>query len=287
MVNRYIALGAIIGDICGSKYEFNNYQPGEMVTYFDGCWVTDDTVHTLAAMVACIYAKRRVSQDDHKTFCLALGEGMHKALAKMYKLYPNVSYGAGFRQVAKEGLRPYNSYGNGAAMRVSPVAFIARNEQEVLDYAKAVTEVTHNHPEGIKGAQAVALACYMARAGQNKNDILQAMDGFYEIPEYNTLLGNYSFDETCQGTVPQALSCFFKADTFAETVRKSIILGGDTDTIAAIACSIAAIYYPVPTFFGQSLRPFLDGTMRSIITKFYSIIDDRTMYKCQNKLFED
>lgn len=287
MFNVYAPFGAIIGDICGSRYEFDNYKADHEIQPFKGCWITDDSIHTLATMMACIYAKKNFDKNkQYGSFKFALEVGMQRALLKMYELYPNVSYGEGFRAWAKgDDHSPYMSFGNGAAMRVSPVAYIADTEAEVLDFAKAVAEPTHNHPEGIKGAQATALAVWMAMRQYTNEEIYERVKQFYDIPEYIDLLGNYHFDESCQGTVPQALSTFFASENFVDCLHKSIKVGGDTDTLAAIACSIASAKYIVPAWYGKMCSKFLDGTMRKIITKFYGIVNSKLLQSYKDVLF--
>lgn len=289
MFNIYGPFGAIIGDICGSRYEFHNYKGDHDIKLYEGCWVTDDTIHTLATMMACVYAKKLYDKNtEYDKFVFALKSGMKKALLKLYELYPNVSYGEMFREWAKgDDHSPYNSYGNGAAMRVSPVAYIADTEQEVLDFAKAVTIPTHNHLQAIKGAKATALATWMGLQGYSKQEIYDKMTDYYEIPNYQDLIGVYKFDETCQGTVPQALSVFFGSDSFTDCLLNSIRVGGDTDTLAAIACSVASGSYIIPVFCSKACQKFLDGTMRKIIKSFYGVVNSRTLSSYKEVLFED
>lgn len=289
MFNIYAPFGAIIGDICGSRYEFKNYKGDHEIKLYEGCWVTDDTIHTLATMMACVYAKKHFDKNEqYASFVLALKVGMKRALLKLYELYPNVSYGDMFREWASgDDHRPYGSYGNGAAMRVSPVAYIADNEKEVLDFAKAVTVPTHNHKEAIKGAQATALATWMGLKGYSKQEIYDRITEYYDIPDYRDLIGVYRFDETCQGTVPQALSVFFGSDNFVDCLLNSIRVGGDTDTLAAITCSVASAYHTVPVFCSKPCQKFLDGTMRKIITQFYGIVNSLMLNSYQYVLFEN
>lgn len=288
MYNKYIAFGPIIGDICGSRYEFNNYKGDHDIKLFDGCWVTDDTVHTLATMGACIYAKQHQHDNTtNKEFIALLQKGMRHMLIDLYKRYPNMSYGSMFRDWAEgKDHKPYGSYGNGAAMRVSPVAYIAECEEKVLEYAEAVTVVTHNTAEAVHYAQMVALSVWYALQGYSKDDIYNRING-KELPQYSEMLGHYYFDESCQGTVPMAMSTFFESNNFIDCVIKSIQIGGDTDTLAAIACSVAGAYYRVPPMMGKDCSKFLDSTMRKIIKNFYAISNIPYMNRFSKEMFNE
>ena len=162
--------------------------------------------------------------------------------------------------------QPYHSFGNGAAMRVSPAGFAARDAEEALFLAEAVTAVTHNHPEGIKGAKATAAAIYMARTGADRREIKEYIERNYYPLDFsiNGIRDSYRFNETCQETVPQAIECFLEATSFEDAIRTAISLGGDSDTIAAITGAIAEAYYGVPDWMRAQALSYLDGRLRAV-----------------------
>lgn len=226
-------LGAMIGDIVGSIYEFHNHRSKEFELFNKDCFFTDDSVMTAAVASALIYNTDVVDS------------------LKFYgKIYPTAGYGCSFRKwLFVGGRKPYYSYGNGSAMRVSSVGWMANAEKEVKKISKKVTAVTHNHPEGIKGAEATAMAIFMARKGHKKAEIKQRMLEYYpEIAnmDYKQLVKSYRFNETCQNTVPQAIYCFLISDSFEDCLRTSVSIGGDTDTLCAISCAIAEAFYGIP-----------------------------------------
>jgi ADP-ribosylglycohydrolase len=253
-------LGAIAGDVIGSLYEFNNvdksdYQSFEL--FSNESDFTDDTVLTVA------------------TADWILGKG---DLAKKYKsycnAYPGRGYGARFRDWAdSKSNKPYNSFGNGSAMRVSPVSLAYNNIEDVLFYAKSSAEVTHNHPEGIKGAQAAAAAGFLARCGKDKKYIKKYIENQFEYnldEPIESIIKYYGFDESCRGTVPQAIRVFLESENFEDSIRKAIYLGGDSDTVACIAGGIAENFFGgVPQEIRERLFKILDPGLISIIEKFY------------------
>ena len=250
-------LGAIAGDIIGSIYERNNIKQ-EDFELFSGRMsrFTDDTVLTCAVAVSIL------SKAPYE-----------ESLALYYQLYPARGYGAMFGEWARKPQRaPYNSFGNGSAMRVSPVAWAFDTIQEVLDEAKKCAEVTHNHPEGIKGAQSVASAIFMARTGKSKEEIKKIIeDTFAYILNFDLdeLKKNYTFDVTCQGSVPQAIFCFLISKDFEDAIRKAVSIGGDSDTIACITGSIAEAFYGgVPEHIKNEVYLRLDDRLKIIVEEF-------------------
>lgn len=222
-------IGAIAGDIIGSKYEFNNISTTDFELFRIENTFTDDTVLTVATADALM-----TDQDYLRKY------------QWYYFEYPNRGWGGMFNALASTGnLRPYESYGNGSAMRVSPVAWYCNTLDETIIEAKRTAEVTHNHPEGIKGAQAVAIAMYMARTGASKEEIKNAIQNTYAMYDLTPKYSEYpkGFDETCQGTVALSLAIFFETGSWEEAVRVSIANGGDVDTIACIVGGIAEAYY--------------------------------------------
>ena len=258
-------LGAIIGDIAGSIYEFNNIKSEDFPMLEDKCFFTDDSVMTVAVAEALMNGRR----DPEKTATC-----MIKAMKKYGKAFPNAGYGARFSAwLGNHDPKPYGSYGNGSAMRVSPVAWYFHSLEKVEKFAEISAKVSHDHPEGIKGAKAVAVAVFMARNGRDKDYIKRYMELKYHYDfsrALDEIRPNYHFDETCQGTVPVALEAFFEADSFEDTIRKAISVGGDSDTVAAIAGSIAEAFYPIPKEMAERAKSFLDKKLLNALAKWDS-----------------
>jgi len=251
-------LGAIIGDIVGSVYEFNNIRRKDFEPLFHpSCFFTDDTVLTIALADAIL--SNRSYQD---------------LMREYYIQYPDRGYGYMFNQWAQSpNPMPYNSWGNGAAMRISPVGFAYSTLEEVLAKAKAYTEITHNHAEGIKGGQATAAAIFLARQGKSKEDIkTYIMDTFgYDLsPSYAETHANYTnHSGACQDTVPQAIIAFLESTDFEDAIRLAVALGGDSDTIACICGGIAHAYYgKIPPEIAQQALDILDDKMREVTLSF-------------------
>ena len=227
-------IGALIGDIVGSVYEFNNIKTKEFPLLGANSHFTDDSVMTLA--VAEIMQKGYMTDSGKIT----------ATFRKWGKNFINAGYGERFiRWLLSENPQPYGSYGNGAAMRVSPVAWYSDSAGEVKEYARAVTQVTHNHPEGLKGAEVTAMCVYYARVGYTKESIRKYAEQYYDLDfDYDKLRkSNFHDDESCQKTVPQAIFCFLVSKSFEDCLRTAVAIGGDCDTICAIAGSIAEAYY--------------------------------------------
>jgi ADP-ribosylglycohydrolase len=225
-------LGAIVGDIVGSIYEFNNHRSKDFLLFGDGCDFTDDTVLTVAV-----------------ADCL-MKNGNYAEYIKQYaRAYPQVkgSYGGRFAQwIHSESMEPYNSWGNGSAMRVSAVGFAFDTLEMVMQEAKKSAEVTHNHPEGIKGAQATAVAIFLARKGKSKEQIKAAISKSFGYDLDRTLdeiRPVYKFNESCQETVPEAIIAFLESNSFEDAIRNGISLGGDSDTLTCITGGIAEAFY--------------------------------------------
>lgn len=258
-------LGAIIGDIAGSIYEFNNIKTEDFTPFEGKCFFTDDTVMTVAVADALMSGKR----DPKKTEAC-----MIKSMKKFGKAYPGAGYGGRFSAwLQNPDPKPYDSFGNGSAMRVSPVAWYFHSLEKVQQFAEISAKVTHDHPEGIKGASAVATAIFMARNGRDKDYIKRYIELKYHYDFSKTLdeiRPNYNFDETCQGTVPVAFEVFFEAESFEDTLKKAISMGGDSDTLAAIACSIAEGFYPIPKELKEKALAVLDRKILSVLKKWDS-----------------
>lgn len=231
--------GAIIGDIVGSAYEFHNIKTKGFPLFSSQCDYTDDSLMTIAVAQALVDPWA-----DLEGFKKNLVRSM-QAMGRAYP-YPTGAYGGRFSAwLRSPDPQPYGSFGNGSAMRVSPCGLYAGTLEEALTLAKASAEVTHDHPEGIKGAQAVAAAIFLARTGSRKTEIQTYIrENFYPLEQtLDEIRPNYRFDESCQGTVPQAIQAFLEAASFEDAIRNAVSLGGDSDTLAAITGSIAWSYY--------------------------------------------
>ncbi len=249
-------LGAIAGDIIGSIYEGDPIKSTEFPLFQPACRFTDDTVLTVALADSLL---------SGAPFVLKLKE--------YYRAYPSAGYGGTFHRWAQsDDLAPYNSWGNGSAMRVSPVGFAFDTLEEVLDQAKQSAEVTHNHPEGIKGAQATASAIFLARSGKSKDEIrdyVASTFGYQLDQPLDKIRKDYLPDVSCQGSVPQAITAFLKSNDFEDTIRQAISLGGDTDTQACIAGGIAqAFYQGVPTEIAEKVFEILDEPLAKVTREF-------------------
>jgi type I restriction enzyme M protein len=255
--------GAIIGDVVGSRFEFDNCKSKDFNLFDRECDFTDDSVMTLAV------AKALLPYDeisDYNAFRTELVSVMHEVGMR----YPHCGYGGRFCVwMMKNHTEPYNSYGNGSAMRVAPVGWFANSLEECEALAAATAEVTHNHPEGVKGAVAVAGAIYLARTGKSMDEIKEYISKFYTIDfTLDEIREDYDFYEICQKSVPQALEAFFESTSFEDAIRNAISIGGDSDTIAAITGSIAEAYYGIPKKLRKSVKPFMGDTLIEILTEF-------------------
>ena len=263
-------LGAIIGDIAGSRFEWHNHRDKNFQLFTSDCRFTDDSVMTIAigkAILAC--------QGNYEK----LGHQAVNAMLTLGRKYPDCGYGTKFRKwLSSDNPMPYNSIGNGSAMRVSPCAWVAGSEEEAKLLARKVTEVTHNHPEGLKGAEAVTMAIYLALHGKDKDFIGSYIRKHY-YPELNFTIAQlrptYRFDATCPGSVPQAIEAFLEGKDFEDTIRTGISLGGDSDTIGAISGSIAQAYYGVPVKLKEKALSYLGEDLREIVLKWLEKYPER------------
>lgn len=249
-------LGAIIGDIVGSRFEFANCKSKDFELFSVECDYTDDTICTVAVADAIL---------NHKDYESTLVDWCRR-----YP-YPMGGYGCRFAEWVRSSVRkPYNSFGNGSAMRVSPVGWLFNNVQDVLEEAKKTAVVSHNHTEGIKGAESVAIAVYLLRGGHMKESVMDVIGRTYgyEFEKVDDIRAYNTFDETCQVTVPQAFSCFFESTDFEDAIRNAISIGGDSDTIGAITGSLAEAYYGIPEDIKSSAMAYLTDEMREIIGLF-------------------
>ena len=265
-------LGAIIGDIVGSRFEFNNYRKKDFELFTNDCKVTDDSIMTIAVAKAIMETEKLINPSSSRNrlddnYCLLLEKMAIKYMQKIGRKYPDSGYGGMFsRWIFSDNPKPYNSFGNGAAMRISPVVYIASTECEVYKLSEVVTGVTHNHEEGLKGAEATAMAVYMARCGHSKDEIKnKIINNYYPLDfTIDEIRNTYRFNETCQGTVPQAIEAFLESTSFEDAIRVAISVGGDSDTLAAITAGIAEAYYGVPANIKEKALSYLDDCLLSI-----------------------
>ena len=266
--HRKFGIGAIIGDIVGSPFEFDRGDKSEDFPMFSSLsQATDDTVMTLAVAEGLMISSGQ-SID-------VIRDSVIKKMVSWAKQYPHAGYGARFRGWIYNP-KPYGSFGNGSAMRVSSVGWMYNSLEEVMDYAKLTAEVSHNHPEGIKGAQATASAIYLARIGTGKAEIkkqIETMFGYDLSRTLSEIRPQYHHVESCQETVPEAITAYLEGNSFEDVVRKAVSLGGDCDTLTAIAASIAEASYPVPGWIREEALKRLDDVMRLSIEKLEQFWD--------------
>ena len=249
-------IGALTGDIVGSIYEWNNIKTTDFPLFQDGCCFTDDSVLTVALAEAIL-----------------TGDSCESLMRQYYHRYPDAGYGCRFIKWA-ESIRPApgNSWGNGAAMRISPVGWAYNSVEEVLNKAEEFTAVTHSHPEGIKGAQAVAAAIFLGRTGTAKPEIRNYITNTFGYDLSRTcdeIRPGYEYDVSCRGTVPPAFSAFLESTDFENALRLAVSLGGDTDTLACITGSIAEAYYGcVPEEIRRQTFTYLDDHLLQVCREF-------------------
>ena len=250
--------GAIVGDIAGSVYERANFRFETCEIFAKGSQFTDDTVLTLATA-------------DHFIF----GDSYVHNYRQFGRNYPRAGYGGNFvKWMTSDKPEPYNSWGNGSAMRVSPVGWVAKDLGWVMREAKRSAEVTHNHPEGIKGAQAIACSVFLAKKGETKQAIKNFVAerfGYNLERTVDEIRKTHIFDVSCNGTVPEAIIAFLESVDFEGCIRKAISIGGDSDTIACMAGSIGHAYYgEIPSWMSDYCFALLDPAQQSIINDFWT-----------------
>lgn len=260
-------LGALVGDIIGSVYEFANTKSTDFELFTPWSSYTDDSVMTLAV------AKWLVEDEAHTIHYLIF------CMQELGNRYPNAGYGGNFGWwLRQDEPQPYNSWGNGAGMRVSPVGLYAKTLDEALALAAITASVSHNHPEGVKGAQAVATCVFLAKEGKTKEEIKVYVESTFD---YNLnrkiaeIRPRYEFDVSCQGSVPEAIIAFLEGNSFEEVIRLAISLGGDSDTIGAMAGAIAACIYPIPNHITEKCKAILTEDLRGIEDIFMNFINNR------------
>lgn len=250
-------IGAIAGDIIGSIYERHPIKTKVFQLFDPKCTFTDDSVLTIAVADA-----------------IMSGRSYEDAICRMGRRYPNAGYGRSFMGwLSSDNPQPYNSWGNGSAMRVSPVGFTFHDEASVIKEAGKTAEFTHNHPEGIKGAQATALAVFLARQGARKESIRERITSEFGYDLSRTVDGirpRYAFDISCQGTVPEAIVSFLDSTSFEDAIRNAVSLGGDSDTLACITGGIAeAFYKEIPSRILREVKTRLTKDLWALTDLFY------------------
>ena len=254
-------IGAIAGDIAGSSYEFKGTKQADFPLFPAESRFTDDSVLTLATAFSLM------TDGDYAVNYRIFG-----------RLYPFAGYGERFNNwLVSDNPQPYDSWGNGSAMRVSPVGFFLNDEKEILAEAERSAAVTHNHPEGIKGAQAVALGIFLARGGADAETIRAELSGRFGYDLDRTtkeIRPGYSFDVSCQGSVPEAIICFLEAADWEESVRLAVSLGGDSDTQACIAGGLAeAAFGPPADVVVTKVRSILSDHLLDVLDDFAEALD--------------
>lgn len=256
-------IGGIAGDVIGSRFEHAQIKTKDFSLFNRQCMFTDDTVHAVAVADSLLH------KIPYQT-----------KLLEYFSHYPNAGYGHRFRRWARSPRpQPYGSFGNGSAMRVAPIGWYYQDLDKVLEEAMHSAEVTHNHPEGVKGAQAVAAAVFLARTGSSKEQIRAFVTDRYDYDLDRTLdeiRPSYQFKVTCQESVPQAFVAFLESENFEDAIRNAVSLGGDSDTLACISGSIAEAFYGgVPRFIRDETFQRLDERLVTVVNGFLDAIDLR------------
>lgn len=257
-------IGGIFGDIVGSVYEFNNTHDYDFELLNKWSAPTDDTFMTLAVAKALMDTSGKTDDETRSEIV--------KQMQDIGKRYPDGGYGGMFMFWLREkDPKPYGSFGNGSAMRVASVGWLYDTLEDTMHYAAVTSDVTHDHPEGIKGAQAVAVSIYLARSGNSKEEIKKYVEdtfGYDLSRKLSEIKKDYGFYEICQKSVPEAITAFLEGNSYIDVIRKAVSLGGDSDTIACMAGSIAEAYYGMPAEYREEALSRLDPYLRDIYHRF-------------------
>lgn len=263
-------LGAIIGDIVGSRFQFMDFKSKEFEFFVPHCTPTDDSFMTLAVAKSLLLTKDWTDLDDLKQRTVLV-------MKEIAHAHPNTGWGEKFYRWLFVRSYPYGSFGNGAGMRVSPVGWVAESEEEVKRLSKAVTEISHDHPEGLRGAECVAMAVYLARTGVDKAEIKRRLieDYYPELADMtlDKIRPYYCIDDggswvTCRGSIPQAMTAFFEGENFEDCIRGAISIGGDSDTIACMTGAVAESYYGVSYAMEDRALAYLSDDLKNIYYAF-------------------
>ena len=260
-------MGALVGDIVGSVYEFQSTDSMDFGLFTPWTKFTDDSVMTLAV------AKWLMEDESHSL------QGLVYYMQELGQKYPHSGYGARFGVwLEEEYPQPYNSWGNGSGMRVSPVGMYAKTLDEALALAAVSAAVTHNHPEGVKGAQAIAASVFLCKEGKSKQEIKEYVERVFDYDlsrKVADIRKNYSFDVSCQGSVPESIIAFLEGNDFEEVIRLAISMGGDADTMACMAGAIAAYMHPIPEWITEKCDAILTDDLRTIKDDFLRFVAER------------
>ena len=262
-------LGAVCGDIIGSVYEKNNIKKKTFPLFNENDRFTDDTVMTCAILIASMEYKKNKNINKFRDNCI-------KYMRELGRRYINAGYGQTFIYwLLSKDPKPYNSYGNGSAMRVSSVAYVADSLEEAENLAKVSAEVTHSHVEGIKGAQAIAGSIWLLLHNANKREIYEYIElNYYKLSfKIDDIRLSYTFDVSCQGSVHQSIQAFLESNDFEDSIRIAVSLGGDSDTIAAITGSLAEAYYGIPKEIKDKAITYLDDELLYYLNTYYNFSD--------------
>ena len=253
-------LGALVGDIIGSVYEFQNVKSKDFELFTPWNNFTDDSIMTLAV------AKWLMEDKTHSQYYLI------RCMQELGKKYPDAGYGTRFDWwLTQDNPQPYNSWGNGSGMRVSPVGLYAKTLDEALALAAVTASVSHNHPEGVKGAQVIAASVFLCKEGKTKQEIKEYVEETFGYDLNRTIAEirpYYDLDVSCQGSVPEAIIAFLEGNSIEEVIRLAISIGGDSDTIACMAGAIAACMYPIPEEMVEKCNSILTDDLREINERF-------------------
>ena len=258
--------GAILGDIIGAPYEFDRgYKTKDFALFGIHSQFTDDTVMTIAVAEAIMEAGLGSCANE-------IRKAVIQSMQKWGKIFPNASYGSGFfKWLNDKNPKPYYSFGNGAAMRISSVGWFFDTLERTLEVVDAVTDITHNHPEGIKGARATAAAIFLARNGKSKDEIKRYIVETYGYNLSRTcdeIRPTYYHVESCQKTVPEAITAFLEGNNFEDVIRTAVSLGGDSDTLTCIAGSIAEAFYGIEHELLDKCRDYLTKDINKVLSRF-------------------
>ncbi|WP_426348736.1 ADP-ribosylglycohydrolase family protein [Alloiococcus sp. CFN-8] len=282
--------GAVIGDIAGSIYEWNNIKTKDFILFEEGCHFTDETVINFAVANGLMrwrwederYLLGKLSREVMKQY-------LTEEMQRLGRLYPLAGYAGMFQRwlIAKKPM-PYRSLGNGAAMRVAPIAYVAASLEEAEELAKLCAEITHNHSEGIKGAVVVAGCIYLSINGADKEEIKAYAEKFYDFSfTLDEIRPQYGYNSSAEGSIPYAIAAFLEGSSFEDSLRNAISIGGDSDTIATITCAIAEGYYGIPEILKRRAMVYLKDT--EFLEIYYSFMmtfqEEQRRKKLQNKYY--
>ncbi|MGB7473950.1 ADP-ribosylglycohydrolase family protein [Trichococcus sp.] len=276
-------LGAIIGDIVGSRFEWHNYKEKHFELFTEDCRMTDDSIMTLAVAKALMETEKALAfagegRERGADYYVLLEKLSIQYMQAFGRRYPDCGFSRAFFQwIVSDDPQPYNSFGNGAAMRISPVAYIGRTEKEIQRLSETVTGVSHNHEEGLKGAEATVIAIYMARSGSPKDEIRKRIgENYYHLDfTLDGIRDSYRFTTDCQATVPQAIVAFLESTSFEDAIRNAVSIGGDSDTLAAIAGAIAEAYYGIPEQIKERALSYFDAELLLVYEEWVRFIKTR------------